>query len=69
MSIGLSYPVPFPASPMGGAGFFDSLSKNLLCGKIIVSRRSRNPSPGEKVDSKTTGTGGFEDGSGMRETA
>ena len=36
------------------------------CGKLSFSGVSRNPSPGEKVDSKTTGTGGFEDGSGMR---
>ena len=34
--------------------------------KLPFSGVSHNPSPGEKVDSKTTGTGGFEDGSGMR---
>ena len=30
-------------------------------------KRACGRSPGEKVDSKTAGTGGFEDGSGMRE--
>ena len=36
---------------------------------MIESAEGANPSPGEKVDSKTAGTDDFEDGSGMREIA